>query len=488
MISNVSKSSSESLFPKIKHFLFTSNDDLASQVRSWSKWLTPGISIKRWLLVNVIGIMLVSLGISSLWELLIANYSFAWLTELLVTVDRLFSSYILGIGAISVGLYLACWGQARSVSSITKALNPEGHQELVDILLSKCRLNRGHKIVALGGGTGLSSLLRGLKHHSSNLTAVVTVADDGGSSGRLREELGVLPPGDIRNCITALAKEENLVTQLFQYRFAAGGGLEGHSFGNLFLTAMSEVTGNFETALAASSKILAVQGQVLPATLSNVSLWAELDQGQIVRGESKIAATEGKINQIGCFPANPKALPAALKAIKSADCIVLGPGSLYTSIIPNLLVPEIREAIAKAKVPCIYVCNIMTQSGETDGYTVADHIKAIDRVCGQKLFDAVLVNQTAPSGAAISQYAEENSQPVVLDIEEVKATGRQIILADILDEDPHTHHIRHHSPKLAKALNNLAGKITSTKKNKSFQFNLNNTESKKCIAYSYSNH
>ena len=468
MLSNASKSTSQSSIKQIKYALFTSSDDLARQVRSWSKWLTPGISIKRWLLLNVMGILLISLGLTNLWELSIANNLLGWLRELSISLDCLGNNYIFGIGAIAVGLYLACWGQARSITSVFMALNPEGHQNLVDILLDRHRLNRGHKIVALGGGTGLSSLLRGLKHYSSNLTAVVTVADDGGSSGRLREELGVLPPGDIRNCITALAKEESLLSKLFQYRFAAGGGLAGHSFGNLFLTAMSEVTGNLETAIAASSKILAVQGQVLPATLSNVELWAELDRGQFVRGESKIAATQGKINKIGCFPANPKALPAALKAIKSADCIVLGPGSLYTSIIPNLLVPEIRKAIANATVPCIYVCNIMTQAGETDGYSVADHIKAIDEACGEKLFDAVLVNQTAPSAKAIAKYAQENSQPVFIDTEAIEATGRQIILADILDENPRTHYIRHHSPKLARALNNLVGKINCTNKNKVF--------------------
>lgn len=474
MISNAPKSSTKSLIQKIKHTLFTFSDDLAKQVRSWSKWLTPGISIKRWLVLNVMGIFLISLGLSNLWELLAVRYPFTLLSQLLVFINHLFSNYVVGICAIAVGLYLACWGQARSITSIFQALNPESHGNLVDILLSHHRLNRGHKIVALGGGTGLSSLLRGLKHYSSNLTAIVTVADDGGSSGRLREELGVLPPGDIRNCITALAKEESLLSKLFQYRFAAGGGLEGHSFGNLFLTAMSEVTGNLETAIAASSKILAVQGQVLPATLSNVELWAELDQGQFVRGESKIAATKGKINKIGCFPANPKALPAVLKAIESADCIVLGPGSLYTSIIPNLLVPEIRNAIAHANVPCIYVCNIMTQPGETDGYSVADHIKAIDEVCGEKLFDAVLVNQTLPSKQAIAKYVQEDSQPVILDLEEIKATDRQLILADILDEDPRTHYIRHHSPKLAQALNNLVNKISCSKKNQSMPIDLNN--------------
>ncbi|MCC0179402.1 YvcK family protein [Waterburya agarophytonicola K14] len=476
MLINTPKSFLYSLSNQIKQILFSSSDALAQQVRSWSKWLTPGISIKRWLAVNVVGILLISLGLSNLWQLILLNYPITSIAQVLLEIDRLFNNSLVGIIAVVVGLYLACWGQARSISSITKALNPEGHQKLVDILLCHHRLNRGHKIVALGGGTGLSSLLRGLKHHSRNLTAVVTVADDGGSSGRLREELGVLPPGDIRNCITALAKEESLLTQLFQYRFSAGGGLEGHSFGNLFLTAMSEVTGNLETAIAASSKILAVQGQVLPATLSNVDLWAKLDGGQIVRGESKIAATKGKIDKIGCLPANPKALPAALKAIESADCIVLGPGSLYTSIIPNLLVPEIRQAISKAKVPCIYVCNIMTQPGETDGYSVADHIEAIDRACGEKLFDAVLVNKTAPSDAAVAQYDRENSHVVALDLERIKATGRQVILADILDENPQTHHIRHHSPKVAQELNSLVSQMNSNKRNQPLKLNLNNRD------------
>ena len=476
MISNAKKSSARSLIQKIKCSLLMSSYELINQTKSFSKWLTPGISIKRWLLLNVVGIFLISLGISNLWELFVVNHPFIVLNQLFTVVNHLFNSCIFCLVAIALGLHLSYWGQTRSLTCIIKALNPQGSQNIVDTLLSHRRLNRGHKIVALGGGTGLSSLLRGLKHHSSNLTAIVTVADDGGSSGRLREELGVLPPGDIRNCIAALAREESLLTKLFQYRFAAGGGLEGHSFGNLFLTAMSEVTGNLETAIAACSKILAIQGQVLPATLNQVDLWAELEGGQFVRGESKIAATQGKISKIGCFPSNPNALPAALKAIKTADCIVLGPGSLYTSIIPNLLVPEIRNAIAQANVPCIYVCNIMTQPGETDGYTVADHIKAIDEACGEKLFDAVLVNQTRPSLAAIKSYARESSQPVFIDEEAIKATGRQMISADILDEDPQTHHIRHHSAKLAQALNNLVGTINCTRNNQSYLINFNNQD------------
>jgi uncharacterized cofD-like protein len=320
------------------------------------------------------------------------------------------------------------------------------------MLLNRRRLNRGPKIVTVGGGTGLSTLLRGLKQYSSNITAIVTVADDGGSSGRLRREIGVLPPGDLRNCLAALADEEKLLTELFQYRFQAGDGLIGHSFGNLFLTAMSEITGDLEQAVAASSQVLAIRGKVLPATLSDVRLWAEFEDGRIVEGESNIPQAGGKIINIGCTPANPPALPAAIKAIQEADYIIIGPGSLYTSIIPNLLVPEIRNAIAEAIVPRIYVCNIMTQPGETEGYTVADHIRAIDQVSYQKLFDAVLVHRKPPSPQSLQKYAQENSHPVFVDREDIGNLGRRIVLANVMDEDEETGYVRHNSNRLAKVL------------------------------------
>ena len=354
--------------------------------------------------------------------------------------------------ALLLGLFLLLWGQSRTVGSITDAF-PDSDQELVDRLLTHRRLHRGPKIVAIGGGTGLSTLLRGLKQYSANITAIVTVADDGGSSGRLREEIGVLPPGDIRNCMAALADEEKLLTELFQYRFVAGEGLTGHSFGNLFLTAMTAITGrDFEKAIAASSKVLAIRGKVLPATLSDVRLWARLDDGRLVEGESHITEAGGKIAQIGCFPANPPGLPAALQAIREADYIIMGPGSLYTSVIPNLLVPDIREALAKVKVPRIYVCNIMTQPGETDGYSVSDHIKAIDRVCGQRIFDAVLVQRISPSAAALKHYAKEQSHPVFLDREDVTQLGCRIVLANIMDEEPMTAKVSHHPQRLARVL------------------------------------
>ncbi len=423
-----------------------------ARVNRWFKWLSPGLFVKRWLLISASGFLLAVLGIA-IWSKLTPIYRLLeFISSLFETIAKVVPSYISGPIAIAIGLFLVFWGQLRTVGSITEVLKLDHDEELVDMLLTRRRLNRGPKIVAIGGGTGLSTLLRGLKKYSNNITAIVTVADDGGSSGRLRREIGVLPPGDIRNCLAALADEEKLLTELFQYRFKAGDGLVGHSFGNLFLTAMSEITGDLEQAVAASSQVLAIRGKVLPATLSDVRLWAELDDGRIVEGESNIPKAGGRIRNIGCIPSNPPALPAAIKAIEEADYIIIGPGSLYTSIIPNLLVPEICEAIARAPVPRIYVCNIMTQPGETEGYTIADHIRAIDRVCHRKLFDAVLVHRQSPSPQSLQRYAEENSHPVFLDREAVANLGRRIVLANVMDEDENTGYVRHNPHRLARVL------------------------------------
>lgn len=422
-------------------------------VKPWLKWCFPGLLIKRWLLVSATGLLFTILGLGILANLTPVKYIFQFLSILIRTLASVVPSYVSGVGAVVFGVALIAWGQTRSLGSITEIFELKSSEQLVSRLMTHRRLNKGPKIVALGGGTGLSTLLRGLKEYSSNITAIVTVADDGGSSGRLRREIGVLPPGDIRNCVAALADdEEKLLSELFQYRFESGDGLTGHSFGNLFLTAMTKLTGDLESAIAASSKVLAVRGQVLPATSSDVNLWAELTDGRIIEGESNIPHAGGKIARVGCTPANPPALPAAIKAIREADYIILGPGSLYTSIIPNLLVPEIRDAIAQAKVPRFYVCNVMTQPGETDNYTVADHIKAIDKTCGQRLFDAVIVNRQSPGERALIRYAQENSHPVFLDREEVAKLGRKIIAANIIDENIQTGYLRHNSQRLARVL------------------------------------
>jgi uncharacterized cofD-like protein len=401
--------------------------------------------------MSAVGVVFVGLGLAIWSNLTPIFYLSELIRYLLRELTELLPSYVSGPIAVIAGLLLIFWGQTRSLGAITEVLMPEGNEELVDRLMAHRRLHRGPKIVVLGGGTGLSTLLRGLKTYSANITAIVTVADDGGSSGRLRREIGVLPPGDIRNCLAALADEEKLLTELFQYRFRAGEGLNGHSFGNLFLTVMSEVTGDLEQAIAASSKVLAIRGQVLPSTLSDMRLWAELADGRIIEGESNITEAAGKIVRIGCTPANPPALPKALQAIAEADYIVMGPGSLYTSIIPNLLVPDIAAAIARSKVPRVYVCNIMTQPGETDGFTVSDHIRTIDEVCGTPLFDVVLVQKTSPSAQSLIRYAQEGSHPVFFDREAVGLLGRRAIVANVMDEDEQGL-LRHNSERLARIL------------------------------------
>jgi uncharacterized cofD-like protein len=422
------------------------------RVNRWFKWLSPGLLVKRWLFISASGVLLTILGLAIWVKLTPINRLLEFLGSLLETIAKIVPNYISGPLVFILGIFFVFWGQTRTVGSITEVLKPDSDEELVDMLLAHRRLNKGPKILTVGGGTGLSTLLRGLKPYSANITAIVTVADDGGSSGRLRREIGVLPPGDIRNCLAALADEEKLLTELFQYRFQAGDGLVGHSFGNLFLTAMTEVTGDLERAVAASSNVLAIRGRVLPATLSDVSLWAKLADGRVVQGESNIPKAKGKIVEIGCTPKYPKALPAAIKAIHEAEYIVIGPGSLYTSVIPNLLVPEICEAIANATVPRIYICNIMTQPGETDGYTVGDHIRAIDRACNKKLFDAVLVHRKSPSSQSLVRYSQENSHPVYLDREEVVRLGRRIVIANIMDENLETGYVRHDRQRLGRVL------------------------------------
>jgi uncharacterized cofD-like protein len=426
--------------------------DKYPRLRRLFQWLSPGIFVKRWLLTISVGVLMAILGLAIWFKLTPVNSILRSADDLAAYLAHVVPHNLSGPLLLGGGLFLIFWGHGRSLSEISKVLRPDADQTLLDALWQNRRLNRGPKIVAIGGGTGLSTLLRGLKLYSANLTAIVTVADDGGSSGRLRRDFGVLPPGDIRNCIAALADEEKLLTELFQYRFEAGDGLMGHSFGNLFLTAMSEITGDLERAVVASSKVLAIRGRVLPATLSDVSLWAKLADGRRIEGESKIGAADSQIIEIGCSPANPPALPAAIAAIQEADYIIIGPGSLYTSVISNLLVPEIAEAIAARQVPSIYVCNIMTQPGETTGYTVADHIESIDLACGQRLFDAVLVQKSPPSASCLLNYANENSYPVILDREDVKQLGRSIFSVNVMEEDPNTSYLRHNSRRLAKSL------------------------------------
>jgi uncharacterized cofD-like protein len=299
-------------------------------------------------------------------------------------------------------------------------------------------------IVALGGGTGLSTLLRGIKKYRCNITAVVTVADDGGSSGILRNELGVLPPGDIRNCLVALSEEESLMSRLFQYRFPAKGILAGHSFGNLFLTAMAAISGGFDNAIAKSGEVLAIRGCVLPVTLSNVTLEAELENGKIIKGESSVSKTKEKIRKINLTPFAPPAAPEVLEAIKKADVIIFGPGSLYTSIIVNLLVDAVADTIKASKAYKIYVCNIMTQPGETSGYKLSDHIKAIEEHSYDGIIDCILMNKGKIPEKVLKRYKRYGSYQVEADKVKIKTVKNSLFSDEI--------YARHDSAKLTDAL------------------------------------
>ena len=355
--------------------------------------------------------------------------------------------------AIVLGAVMFFKGWQKTNLSMLDIHDEKEKENVLEVLYRRKKLNKGPRVVAIGGGTGLSMLLKGLKKITNNITAVVTVGDDGGSSGRLREEMGILPPGDIRNCIAALADDEDLVTKLFQYRFDMGEGLKGHSFGNLFLTALCSITGNMVRAVKESSNVLSIRGRVLPATLDDMKLAAEMEDGRVIHGESSIPEAHGKIKRLFTEPAECKALPEVLEAIKNADLIVMGPGSLYTSVIPNFLVKEIAQAVAKAKAKKIYVCNIMTQPGETDNYSVSSHVNAILTHAGSRdIMDAVLVNNSLPKNIS-PKYAEHNSFPVVLDNENLNPTGVKLVSTKLLEEEKSKNGlVRHSSSRVARAV------------------------------------
>jgi len=298
------------------------------------------------------------------------------------------------------------------------------------------------RVVAMGGGTGLSALLKGLKRYAPlDITAVVTVTDDGGSSGRLRRDFEILPPGDIRNCMVALSEDEALLSKLFQYRFAGGRGLAGHSFGNLFLTALTHITGEFSEAVKQSSKALAIMGSIYPSTARNVQLEAELVDGTTVRGETRISRSRRRIHRIRLHPRVCKPLPETLEAIARADLITLGPGSLFTSVIPNLLVSGIPKAIANSQAVKAYFVNLMWQPGETIEFRASDHIRAIQKHArASRLIDYAVVNTSPVSKPALRRYAETNVRPVENDLDAIRALGVRIVNASLLEKGPRVRH------------------------------------------------
>jgi uncharacterized cofD-like protein len=441
---------------------------------AWRKWLRLGMGIKRWLLVLGVGAVIAGAGIGSFlmalrkWDLLPVDiYGLLTLQFLPVGLQIILPLIVGGLIIFVAVLKLG----SNLVAPFRRP-----YERVSDSLYYHLQRSRGPHIVAIGGGTGMPSLLRGLREYTSNITAIVTVADDGGSSGRLRKELGVLPPGDFRNNIAALSRDETLMTQLMQYRFGgrangngktaemseSGGELRGHAFGNLLLVALTGITGSFDEALLAAGRVLAIRGQVLPSTLEQVTLSADVEMAagagvKRVVGESLIPKAGGRIKRVHIEPANIPAYPAAVQAILQADMVVVGPGSLYTSILPNLLVQDIARAIQQTRAYCVYVCNLATQPGETDNYNVADHVAVINKhmafgkVSKRVLFDAILANNNL-------SVAPDVGGGNTIFVEPVPPPAEHMVAADLIDEDRPW---RHDSQKLAQAIINLAGPAQS---------------------------
>ncbi len=408
-------------------------------------WLIPGLQVKRWFAMIFAGAALMTIGILILIDIKPIFYTMQFISKIATKI----STEWLAFGIVMFGAAIFFKGWRKTNLSILDIEDDREKDILLENLYRRRKLNRGPRIVAVGGGTGLSMLLSGIKNITNNITAVVSVGDDGGSSGRLRESLDILPPGDIRHCMTALADDEDLVTKLFKYRFKNGEGLEGHSFGNLFLTAMCAITGDMASAVKASANVISIRGRVLPSTLDDMKLVAEMEDGRIIHGESTIPEAGGKIKRLFSEPSDCKALPEVIDAIRNAELIILGPGSLYTSVIPNLLIKEISKEIANSKAKKIYVCNIMSQPGETDGYTVSDHLKALINHSGyKKIVDTVLVNNYIPENLA-DKYQKSGSYPITVDLPEIKKLGIKVYAKNLVEPDKNGL-VRHSSSKVAR--------------------------------------
>ena len=417
--------------------------------RQLLRWLAPGLGVKRWLGLVLAGVTLLGVGLA---YFLLDVYRTAPETWWLPTLSYLALRFlprtlrIIIFGGIGVGLVAyGIWGLNRAL--LRPFLRPGSL--IVDELTQYRRRGQGPHIVVIGGGHGLSTLLRGLKNYTRNLTAVVTVADDGGSSGKLRESMGILPPGDIRNCLAALSNDETMMTQLFQYRFNTSDGLEGHSFGNLFISALSNITGSFEEAVAESGRVLSVHGRVLPSTLHNVKLVADMTLPNSayevrVEGESKIPAFEGRIRRVWLEPNDAPAFPPVIKAILSADVLVVGPGSLYTSILPNLLVADLLSAVEASRALKLFICNVASQAGETDAYSCHDHLTALESHTRKNLVELVIANDCQDA------ILPENT--TWTEIGEQLSGDRRLYTTDLLDRE---HPWRHDANLLAQTIINL---------------------------------
>lgn len=406
-------------------------------------WLKPGIKVKRWIVFGIFGILLIAFGFTEL------------------VTRRVYDTYykVFYVCLNLTGIFVIYISVTEAMKSIIVMMN-KGYlklsldsKKIESLIYEKRLLVKGPKVVVIGGGTGLSTMLRGLKYYTSNITAIVTVGDDGGGSGDLREDLGILPPGDIRNCILALADTEPLMHDLLQYRFQ-DGRLKNQSFGNLFLAAMNGISDNFEDAVQKMSSVLAVTGKVIPVTLDDMQLVAKLENGDLVYGESQIpkeaVKNKSRIKRLMINPEDAEPLGEALKAIREADAIVMGPGSLYTSVISNLLVKKISSSVRRSSALKIYISNVMTQPGETDDFTVSDHVKTLRKYGGRDIVDCVIANSSEIPEEIQKKYLKENSIPVKVDGKEIKELGIDLVLDNIakVAEDE----VKHDSDKLAEVL------------------------------------
>lgn len=408
-----------------------------------TNWLKLTLRLKRWIFLAMVGVACISYGLSFFIRQVYYSMQFAILALFLMVSGAI-------LIYVSITYLMQRFYNLLSVGGFKISLDSERINRL---MFEKRLLIRGPKIVAIGGGTGISTMLRGVKQYSSNITAVVTVADDGGGSGVLRQDLGMLPPGDIRNCILALADTEPIMQELLQYRFE-DGRLKGQSFGNLLLAAMDGISNNFEEAVKKVSDVLAVTGKVLPVTLSDVKLIAKLENGQEVVGESNIGDRKCKmgerIRKVRLEPSNVEPLQEVLDEIRESDMIILGPGSLYTSVIPNLLVKGVVDAIRSSKAIKVYVCNIMTQPGETDDASVSQHVKAIEEHAYSGMIEYCFVNTTSISADLLQKYAIDGSSPVEIDMKKIRKMGFQVVQGDFVAIQNGL--VRHDTAKLAREM------------------------------------
>lgn len=418
----------------------------------WLRWLSPGMKIKRWVFLFAIGVVFFACGLLLLFKSSFngqAEISYFYYFKNIIE-ETLLSFPVVIIGStLIIGILVMSYSFRKLVASVKHSLFYGEDRSILEKVFKESKLAKGPFITVIGGGTGLSMLLSGIKHITGNCSAVVTTADDGGSSGRLRKELNIIPPGDLRNCLVSLAETEPLMGKMMQYRFDEKSNLKGHNLGNLLIAAMADVEGSMEKGLKAISKILQVRGRVIPATLDKVNLEAEMENGVRVYGESNIPKAKGKIKSLKMVPMHVNATESAIEAIKNADVLILGPGSLYTSILPNLLIEDIKKAVIESKAVKIYVCNVMTQPGETDGYTATKHLEKIINEVGEQFIDYAIVNKQKASKEQVLKYKAKGSEQVEVDVDAIEQMGIKVIAADLLNN---SNLVRHNSIVLAQTI------------------------------------